>query len=69
MNKFTKESFISNNLKNKSAYNKHLEPISKYKINELISIATKENIELIDNKTKKTKIKQKLYDDINYKYI
>ena len=69
MNKFIKDSFISNNLKNKSAYNKHLEPISKYKINELINIAKKEDIELIDKKTNKNKIKQKLYDDINYKYI
>ena len=68
MHAFTKQAFINNNLKNKNAYKSHLQPISKYKMAELIKIAEENNVLLVDKNGKK-KIKQKLYDDINYKYI
>ena len=68
MHAFTKQAFINNNLKNKNVYKSHLQPISKYKMPELIKIAEENNILLIDKNGKK-KVKQKLYDDINYKYI
>ena len=65
---FLKDGFISNNLKNKNAYKSFLQPISKYKMIDLIKIAEDNNILLIDKNGKK-KVKQKLYDNINYKYI
>ena len=68
MHAFTKQAFINNNLKNKNVYKSHLQPISKYKMDELIKIAEENNVLLVDKNGKK-KIKQKLYDDINYKYI
>jgi len=68
MKLFLKDCFINNNLKNKNVYKSFLQPISKYKMPELIQIADKNNVLLIDKNGKK-KIKQKLYDDINYKYI
>tara|TARA_Y100001980_G_scaffold37236_1_gene14060 strand:- start:4640 stop:5356 length:717 start_codon:yes stop_codon:yes gene_type:complete len=68
MHAFTKQAFINNNLKNKNAYKSHLQPISKYKMTELTKIAEENNVLLVDKNGKK-KIKQKLYDDINYKYI
>jgi len=68
MRDLVKEAFITNNLKNKNVYKSHLQPISKYKMTELIKIAEENNVLLIDKKGKK-KVKQKLYDDINYKYI
>ena len=68
MNLFLKNTFINNNLKNNIIYKSFLNPISKYKMTELIKIAEDNNIILIDKNGKK-KIKQILYDDINYKYI
>lgn len=68
MNLFLKNSFITNNLKNNIIYKSFLNPISKYKITDLIKIAEDNNVILV-NKNGKKKIKQILYDDINYKYI
>lgn len=68
MNLFLKISFIKNNLKNNIIYNSFLNPISKYKMDELVKIAKDNNILLVDKNGKK-KVKQVLYDDINYKYI
>ena len=69
MDKFIKTSFIDNNLKKgKPVYNLFLESFSKYKIGDLIDIATKNDISLVDKNGKK-KIKKQLYDDINYKYL
>lgn len=70
INKFVEKTFVKNNLKKgNNIYNLHLNPISKYKMPELIEIAKKNNIDLIDKKTGKKKIKKQLYDDINYKYL
>tara|TARA_B100001094_G_scaffold327359_1_gene385426 strand:+ start:2840 stop:3547 length:708 start_codon:yes stop_codon:yes gene_type:complete len=68
MNLFLKNTFINNNLKNNIIYKSFLNPISKYKMTELVKIAEDNNVILIDKNGKK-KIKQILYDDINYKYI
>lgn len=69
MDKFIEKSFINDNLKkNKSVYNLFLESFSKYKIGDLIHIAVKNNISLVDENGKK-KVKKQLYDDINYKYL
>lgn len=50
-------------LKNLQIYQPYLDPISKYKMNELIEIADKRCISLTIN-TKK-KVKKQLYEDIN----
>ena len=69
MDKFIEYSFIQNNLKKgKSVYNLYLNPISKYKMPELITIANMNDISLVDINGKK-KVKKQLYDDINYKYL
>jgi len=65
---FLKNTFINNNLKNNIIYKSFLNPISKYKMTELVKIAEDNNIILIDKNGKK-KVKQVLYDDINYKYL
>ena len=70
IDKFIETSFIKNNLKkNKPVYNLFLVfSLSKYKIGDLIDIAVKNGISLVDKNGKK-KIKKQLYNDINYKYI
>ena len=45
-------------------YNRYLNPISKYKLSELIALANERNIPLISDDGKK-KIKKNIYDDIN----
>lgn len=44
-----------------------LEPISKYKLSDLLTIAEKEDISIIDSNGKK-KIKKVIYDEINLKH-
>lgn len=55
--------FINNNIKTKDIYIKYLNPITKYKLNDLIDIANNNNISIKINNKNKTK--QQLYDDIN----
>jgi hypothetical protein len=55
---------LLNDLKKGSIYLNFLGPVSKYKINELKEIASGLNLSLVENG--KSKIKQILYDEINY---
>lgn len=61
-----KECFVLN-LKNLDVYNTPLQPISKYKMPELVEIAENNNIPL--HVHGKKKVKKQLYDDINVYYI
>ena len=69
-NKDLSELFEKSRLKNdmkrdmKSVYKNYLEPISKYKIDDLKKIALECNISLKDSKGK-NKTKANLYDSIN----
>lgn len=50
-------------IKTSDIYKKFLQPIGKYKMNELVTLANERNINLM-NETKK-KVKKELYDEIN----
>ena len=61
------ENIIINNVKNTDVYTTYLKAISNYKLNDLIKIANENDIELTSNGKKKNK--NKLYDDINNKFL
>jgi len=69
------ESIFNIDIKKNNIYKKYLEPIGKYKVDELKIIATKLGLSITNNETKQTtktkqikqttKTKQMIYDEIN----
>ena len=59
-----KNSIIIQDIKNTNPYQLYLDPIGKYKLDDLKKIAKDFNISLEENN--KTKLKKTIYDDINY---